>query len=87
MFKTFNGTVYLDGSFEYPQRVPRRCFCCGSSLIFVFHACLCYINAVMLSSLLLAALRSHACVLCFLVFCHFPIWCSGSGVVLDCIDS
>ena len=20
-------------------------------------------------------------------FCHFPIWCSGSGVVLDCIDS
>ena len=23
----------------------------------------------------------------FLCFCHFPIWCSGSGVVLDCIDS
>ena len=22
-----------------------------------------------------------------LVFCHFPIWCPGSGVVLDCIDS
>ena len=22
-----------------------------------------------------------------LCFCHFPMWCSGSGVVLDCIDS
>ena len=22
----------------------------------------------------------------FLCFCHFPMWCSGSGVVLDCID-
>ena len=27
-------------------------------------------------------------VLCFLVFfCHIPIWCSGSGMVLYCIDS
>ena len=23
----------------------------------------------------------------FLCFCHFPMWCPGSGVVLDCIDS
>ena len=22
-----------------------------------------------------------------LCFCHFPMWCPGSGVVLDCIDS
>ena len=22
----------------------------------------------------------------FLCFCHFPIWCAGSGLVLDCID-
>ena len=21
---------------------------------------------------------------CF--FCHFPIWCPGSGIVIDCID-
>ena len=21
------------------------------------------------------------------LFCHFPVWCPGSGVVLDCIDS
>ena len=23
----------------------------------------------------------------FLCFCHFPIWCPGSGVVLFCIGS
>ena len=23
----------------------------------------------------------------FVVFCHYPIRCPGSGVVLDCIDS
>ena len=23
----------------------------------------------------------------FLCFCHFPIWCPGSGVVFDCMDS
>ena len=23
----------------------------------------------------------------FLCFCHFPIWCSRPGMVLDCIDS
>ena len=28
-----------------------------------------------------------SCVWCFLVFCHFLIWCLGSGVVLYCIDS
>ena len=22
-----------------------------------------------------------------LCFCQFPMWCPGSGVVLDCIDS
>ena len=25
--------------------------------------------------------------LCFLVFCHFHMWCPGSGVILGCIDS
>ena len=24
---------------------------------------------------------------CLLSFCHFHMWCPGSGVVLDCIDS
>ena len=51
---------------------------------------------VMLSNLFIAALWLPAvkgltswlsCVWCFTVFCHFPMWCPGSGVVLDCIDS
>ena len=25
--------------------------------------------------------------LALLYFCQFPMWCPGSGVVLDCIDS
>ena len=25
--------------------------------------------------------------LCYFRFCHFPIWCPGSGLVLDCMDS
>ena len=33
-----------------------------------------------------SSLGSLACCV-FLCFCHFPIWCSRSGVVLDCIDS
>ena len=51
---------------------------------------------IILSCLFLAALLSPAgielplgslvcCV--FLRFCHFTIWCSGSGMVLDSIDS
>ena len=27
------------------------------------------------------------CVMVFLCFCRFPIWCPGSGVILGCIDS
>ena len=23
----------------------------------------------------------------FLCFCHFPIWCPGSGVILTCLNS
>ena len=58
--------------------------------MFVFITCI-------LSCLVLAALSSPAgkgltswlsCVCdVFLCFCHFPIWCLGSGMVLDCIDS
>ena len=51
---------------------------------------------VVLSCLFIAVLRPPlgiglipwpSSVSCFLVFCHFPIWCLGSGVVLDCIDN
>ena len=51
---------------------------------------------VMLSCLFIAALWSPSekgltswlsCIRYFLVFCHFPKWCPGEGVILDCIDS
>ena len=51
---------------------------------------------VMLLCLVYAALLSPAgeglifwllWLLCLFCFCHFPTWCPGSGVVLDCIDS
>ena len=29
----------------------------------------------------------HTHLLFFFRFCHFPIWCPGSDVGLDCIDS
>ena len=60
------------------------------------HFCyLCFVF-VMLSCLFIVALLPPAgkrlkswlsCVWCFLCFCHFPMWCPGSGVVLDCMDS
>ena len=58
---------------------------------------LCYLcrGFVMLSRLFIAALWSPAgnrlaswlSFVMFIVFCHFPMWYPGSGVVLDCIDS
>ena len=65
--------------------VPRRCFFCGPFLQFVFRVCLC---------LFLAVLWPHAgkgllallCVMFFLMFLSFFIWCPGLGVVIDCID-
>ena len=28
-----------------------------------------------------------SCECFFVCFCHFPVWCPGSGVVRDCINS
>ena len=51
---------------------------------------LCFVF-VMPSCLLIAPLLSPAgkglTSLLFCVLCHFPIWCPGSDVVLDCINS
>ena len=56
---------------------------------------LCFVF-VMISCLFIAALWSPAgrgltswLLVCdvFLCFCHFTMWCPGSDVVLDCIDS
>ena len=56
---------------------------------------LCFVS-ITLCCLFFAALLSPAgkgltswltCVWCFVVFCHFLVWCPGSGEVFDCIDS
>ena len=55
-----------------------------------------FVMFVMLSYLFIAAMLSPAgkglttwlsFLLCFIVFCHFPMWCPETGVVLDCIVS
>ena len=70
--------------------VPRRCFFCGSFLSFVFRVCLCLtVLSVPCSLLVTCPLGSVVCNVfpgVSLVFCQFPVWCPGSGVVLDCID-
>ena len=51
--------------------------------------------SVMLSRLFIAVLwppagkglTSWLLFVMFTVFCYFPMWCPGSGVVLDCIVS
>ena len=60
------------------------------------HFCYLCFMFIMLSCLLVAALLSPvgkgltSWLICvcdvFLCFCHFLMWCPGSGVVLDCID-
>ena len=60
---------------------------------FVDHFCYLCFMSVMLSCLFFAALwspagRGLASLVrdVFFCFCCFPMWCPGSGVVLDCID-
>ena len=47
----------------------------------------CLFNAAMWSTAEKGQTSWPSCVWCFVMFCHFPMWCPGSGVVLDCIDS
>ena len=61
--------------------------------LLLFVICVCH-NAVSVSYSLVVTcwIRTELlallfCMWGFLVFCHFPIWCPRSGVVLDCIDS
>ena len=74
--------------------VPLSMFIChpvlftdASVLLLLCHVCLCMLSCLFLATLRLPAgkrLTSYlSCVWCFLVFCHFPIWCPGSAVVLD----
>ena len=58
------------------------------------HLCFLCLVFPMLLRLFIAAFWSPAgkgrtswLLLMFIVFCYFPMWYSGSGVVLDCIVS
>ena len=61
-------------------------------LLFMFHVCFCYVIVSVPCSLVitcceLAVLLALLCVVFSCAFVPFPICCSRSGVVLDCIDS
>ena len=57
--------------------------------LFIFFLPYCLVCGLQTCSHLLGKRRSLNSPKCdvFLCFCHFPIWCPGSGAVLDCIDS
>ena len=59
---------------------------CYFCFMFVFVILFCLFLAVLWSPAGQAPLGSLVCDV-FLCFCHFPIWCPGSGVVLDSINS
>ena len=61
---------------------PRWCFFCGTFFLFVFRVC-----RVSLSyGHLLGKGRPLGSLVCdvLLCICYFPMWCPGSGVVLEC---
>ena len=55
--------------------------------VFVFVTLFCLFLATLWSPTRNGLTSWLYCVWCFLVFCHFPIWCPVSSVVLGCIDS
>ena len=61
-------------------------------LLFLCHVCLCMSSCLFLvqpCDYLLGKGWPLGSLVCdvFLCFCHFPIWCPGSGVLLDSMDS
>ena len=54
-------------------------------LLFTF--CVCHVFLSFIAALLLPAVKKLAswlsCIRSSLVFCHFSMWCPGSGVMLD----
>ena len=72
--------------------VPRRCFFCGSFLLFLFHVCLCNTVVSVFCSLVITCWGKYwplgSRVSCVFLWCgHFPKWWIEPCVVLDCIDS
>ena len=70
----------------------KRCFFCGSFLLFLFHVCLCYTVVSVFCSLVITCWGKYwplgSRVSCVFLWCsHFPKWWIEPCVVLDCIDS
>ena len=69
----------------------------GYYIVDPIHICLYHIvSSVPWSRVVICSVRANllvllcvmfSCVFVTLCLCHFPIWCPGSGVLLDCIDS
>ena len=59
-------------------------------LLFMFRVCHAFLS-VQCSLVITCWERANQlallCVWCYVMCCRFPVWCPGSGMVLDCIDS
>ena len=64
---------------ENIRLIARAPFCNTQFLLYV------YTFTIFLFVCLQDSLGSLVCYV-LLSFCHFPMWCPESGVVLDCID-
>ena len=71
--------------------VPMLCSFCGSFLLFMFDVVYHTVMSVPCSLVVTCWERADLLALLYVtyscVFCHFPIWCPGLGVVFDCNDS
>ena len=61
-------------------------------MLFMFYVCFyCTVFSVSCIRVVIclerADLLAQLCVIFSCVFFNFPIWCIGSGVILDCVDS
>ena len=83
---------FLEGTIPniFLLTIPRRCFFCGSFLLLMFCVCHAYLSfhcSLVVTCWERADLLTGLYVKFSCVLSLFHFWCSGSGVVLDCIDS
>ena len=59
----------------------------GASFVDIFFLCLSLPSVSSVYSRLVVNVRKELTCDVFVYFCHFPIWCPGSGMLNNCIDS
>ena len=78
----------LNGSFFTSNRCTTNAYCLALCTRLTLIDCVCLIKIKICKLKIWYVMFSWlSCMWCFLAFCHFPMWCPGSSVVLDCIDS